>query len=485
MSSSSSSSHQDSGDTTTCPYAKSSASLSSLPGMIELQQCPAFSNSCPFKSASSPEEVTEQLQRIPIGHLKDSGVFFQTLKYFHETSASGGSCPVKGSAAVPTDWSFHQAMEELSLVSIMARLALAQEKKDMTEEESLTTSLDLPEVQTRSSLSAALKDGTAVAHEAAESVHFVKNFIKGKIDRDLYGLLVAQLFHLYNRLEQALDRHASQNFKDCHFPKELHRSEALKDDVEFWHTTTPEISPATQDYIDRINYLEKENPLLLLAHAYTRYLGDLSGGKILARVAKRALSLDSDDDGLAFYHFPHVQSFKVFKDTYRASLDALNFGDDQIQELVQEANVAFLLNMRLFEELDVAGGVPGATIRPLKQVYSSPRQTVSMNNRKTAENPSATCPFVVDKRQKKEPEAECPWPFVVLHDPITFLRSFKTWLLIGFILAFIYQSTIVAPTSPSFMASTNKVFTGEEQNLGAKKKVKAVFHYSQFYDDWQ
>merc|ERR1711957_1000939 len=75
-------------------------------------------------------------------------------------------------------------------------------------------------------LSEALKTGTEGAHKEAESVHFVKNFIRGKIDRDLYALFVAQMFHVYRRLEKELDQHAPKNFADCHFPEELNRCEA-------------------------------------------------------------------------------------------------------------------------------------------------------------------------------------------------------------------------------------------------------------------
>ena len=207
----------DQGATSACPYAqaiKNSSSVSSLPGLVELKQCPAFSNACPFSSASTAEEVSEQLQRIPIGHLKQSGAFFQTLKYFHDSTSSGGLCPVKHSVSVPSEWSFHEAMEELSLVAIMARLALAQEEQEIsslpsssltgvTRQSSFSNNTEtnknenaLPPMtvlQTNPSLSNALKTGTAEAHKEAESVHFVKNFIRGKIDRDLYGLLVAQL----------------------------------------------------------------------------------------------------------------------------------------------------------------------------------------------------------------------------------------------------------------------------------------------------
>lgn len=482
-----------------CPYAKAmkkSTSSTSLPGLIEFQQCPAFSKECPFKSASSAEDVTEQLKRIPIGHMKKNGPLFQSLKYFHETSEGSGSCPVRNSISLPQDWSFHQAMEELSLVAVMAKLALQQESSYPNEDEDSSLSwtaasrddsstLSLPEIHTtklenRPSLSDALKSGTESAHKAAESVHFVKNFIRGKIDRDLYGLLVAQLYHLYHTLEEALDQHAHAHFLPCHFPKELDRREALQEDLEFWHTDVPKISPATQDYLDRIQFLCDTNPLLLLAHAYTRYLGDLSGGKVLARVAKRALNLKADDDGLAFYAFPNVQSFKLFKDKYRSALNDLPLNSDQIQSLVHEANVAFLLNMRLFEELDCLGGVPGATVRPLEEVYATPQRQPILRNLNTANSSGASeCPFIQNRKAETVSQSKCPWPFVVFHDPQSFLRAWQTWLLLGLFLFFSYHSTI----SLTLPAATPLHHDGAP--AVKVNKARPVFNYGQFYNNDQ
>ena len=413
-----------------CPYAKvlmgggdSSSSSSpspthgswnseSLPGLEELKSCPAFSNKeCPFKGLDA-NEVAEKLKEIPPSHLEANGTFHKTLELFHHHAPKESvGCPVKH--ALPADFSFDHAMEEFSLASIMASLARQYETRENGDDsigdhddddldERLTTIKSAAEmsspIASRKSLSQALKDGTAIAHEAAESVHFVKNFIRGKIDRNLYALLVAQLFHVYTKLEDALDEHAPVHFAQCHYPKELRRTQTLQEDVDFWHTTSkPPISEATQDYIDRLEYLSKEKPLLLLSHAYTRYLGDLSGGKVLARVARRALDLSKDDAGLAFYHFEHVQSFKLFKDQYRSSLNALNLSDDQINDVVQEANVAFLLNMRLFEELDVLDNIPGATVRSLTDVYHLSRQTAS---NKAAD--ASQCPFIAKQNEKED-----------------------------------------------------------------------------------
>jgi heme oxygenase len=377
-------------------------------------------------------------------------------------------------------------------------------------------------------LSDALKSGTAQAHEAAESVHFVKNFIRGIIDRELYGLLVAQLFHVYQKLEGALEQYAPEHFAACHFPTELNRCEALQEDVDFWHTTSsPPISVATQDYLDRIDYLAKEEPLLLLAHAYTRYLGDLSGGKILARVAKRALQLEKTDEGLAFYQFDKIPSAKKFKDQYRTCLNELPLNEGQVQALVQEANVAFLLNMRLFEELDVLGGVPHASVRSLHDVYRVAKEAgsaMTASDHAQRAGPAAACPFAnvggaaavgagrgshTTGKKHSARGGTCPWPFILLHDPKVGMKRWQTWFTIGLFFAFWYQQLLtdtfrnavtvgsreqihsLTETINSAVTWRPTVFQEVESNgvptkdHSSTKPLRRAVSYSQLYQGWK
>jgi heme oxygenase len=498
---------------TTCPYAaalKGQTLLSdsdseslSLPDLVELerakQKCPAFNNlknnnsssasSCPFSSAKTSQEVKETLLQLPPSHLDPKGVFYKSLEHLHKTagdSAAGtggfasfafalpGGCPVKNSVPerVAQHLSFHQAMEDYSLAAIMARMAqeVEAERGLASPSGSVTTTPTAPKEKiaapvdvdlvsknvnppavttTTTTLSEALKSGTAISHTQAEDVHFVKNFIRGIIDRELYAQLVGDLLHVYAALEQALDQHAPNHFSPCHFPKQLDRSAALQEDVDFWHTTSiPPISPATQDYIDRIRLCCQTNPLLLLAHAYTRYLGDLSGGKILARVARRALNLKPNEDGLAFYEFPNVESAKLFKDEYRKCLNQLQLTQTQIHQLVQEANIAFGLNMRIFEELDVAGGVMGATVRPLQDILRFEHESVVMDA-------AAECPFkhtsantspTTTTATAAKKSGTCPWPFILLHDPSAGMQCWQTWLVIGLLSMCIYRFLLALPT---------------------------------------
>ena len=88
----------------------------------------------------------------------------------------------------------------------------------------------------------------------------------------------------------------------------------------------------------------------MIAHHYTRYIGDLSGGQILKGIAQKALQ-PKEGEGLHFYDFPRIEDAKAFKTNYKAVLDGLELNESEINALIAEANHAFKLNMYLFDEI--------------------------------------------------------------------------------------------------------------------------------------
>ena len=110
------------------------------------------------------------------------------------------------------------------------------------------------------------------------------------------------------------------------------------------------LSPAGEAYVQRIRELSEQEPELLVAHSYTRYLGDLSGGQILKGIAQTAMNLE--DGGTAFYEFADISDEKAFKNKYRQTLDELPLDDSTGDRIVDEANDAFGMNMKMFQELE-------------------------------------------------------------------------------------------------------------------------------------
>jgi heme oxygenase (biliverdin-producing, ferredoxin) len=206
-----------------------------------------------------------------------------------------------------------------------------------------------------SNLATQLREGTSKSHTMAENVNFIKSFLGGVIDKRSYTEMLSKLYFVYEAIENAMEKNKEHEYiKPIYFP-ELNRTESLKEDLIFHYgedwLENITLSKATLDYVNRINTISKEKPELLVAHAYTRYLGDLSGGQILKKIAQRSMGLEGSK-GLAFYEFKEVSDETQFKLNYKAALDSLPIKENEASQIIAEANTAFTLNMNIFSELE-------------------------------------------------------------------------------------------------------------------------------------
>nr|YP_009654387.1 Heme oxygenase [Pleurostichidium falkenbergii]QCH39674.1 Heme oxygenase [Pleurostichidium falkenbergii] len=200
-----------------------------------------------------------------------------------------------------------------------------------------------------------LREKTTKSHSMAENVSFVKSFLGGVVDKKSYRQLIANLYFIYEAIEEEIEQN-KKNFavSAIYFPQ-LYRKESLASDLNYYYGDNwlNEIEPsaATQIYVDRIHNIGYSNPELLISHSYTRYIGDLSGGQILKKIAQNAMQLN-DNQGISFYDFDLIDNEKVFKNLYRQSLNNIPLNKKQIEQIIAEANIAFTLNMKIFQELN-------------------------------------------------------------------------------------------------------------------------------------
>lgn len=167
-----------------------------------------------------------------------------------------------------------------------------------------------------------------------------------------FQLVMASLYHIYVALEEEIERNKENPvYTPLYFPEELHRRAALEQDMAFWYGPRwQEAIPytqATKRYVQRLQEVGRAEPELLVAHAYTRYLGDLSGGQVLKKIAQKALNLPSSGEGLAFFTFPNIASATKFKQLYRSRMNTLEMTPEVRQRVLDEAKTAFLLNIQV------------------------------------------------------------------------------------------------------------------------------------------
>ena len=130
---------------------------------------------------------------------------------------------------------------------------------------------------------------------------------------------------------------------------QLFRSEAIISDLSAlagpaFPTTLPLLA-AGSAYAERIEAISATDQARLIGHAYVRYVGDLSGGQIVKSLLSRAPGLAPDM--LQFYDFPGITDAAAYKNDFRRSLDQAGVLTDAADAIVDEALLAFRLNIDL------------------------------------------------------------------------------------------------------------------------------------------
>jgi heme oxygenase len=210
-----------------------------------------------------------------------------------------------------------------------------------------------------------LRTATAALHAAAERAGIMRALLGGRLGQGAYCGLLRNLYEIYAALETALDRHAAHPRLVPLMLPGLARRMALAADLRALHGERWPVeigtAAATARYVERLRELEASRPGLLVAHAYVRYLGDLSGGQILRRIVAESLRLERGN-GTAFYDFGDEAG--ALAERFRAGLDAIGPAEPEAGDILAEAERAFALHITLFDELAAAPS-PGT-------VHSSP-----------------------------------------------------------------------------------------------------------------
>lgn len=199
-----------------------------------------------------------------------------------------------------------------------------------------------------------LRESTRKAHGMAERAGFIRGFLRGVVDLQNYRQLLTDYYYVYEAMEEVMAQVKHPTVRAIHF-SELERVPALAQDLRHfagpgWKLRrTP--SPAARSYIARIWEVAQNKPELLVAHSYTRYLGDLSGGQILKKILVGALDLPAGQ-GVAFYEFPEISNHAAFKQKFRQAMDDLPLDESTQEEIIAEANLVFGLNTAVFAELE-------------------------------------------------------------------------------------------------------------------------------------
>ncbi|ABD08677.1 Heme oxygenase (decyclizing) [Rhodopseudomonas palustris HaA2] len=208
---------------------------------------------------------------------------------------------------------------------------------------SVTAVSDEPSVVT------ALYLRTKALHLEAERTGIVADILRGAASRDGYVLLMRNLHPAYRELEDGIERHRNSPILAPLARWCLARTSAIAADLTAlagpnWAEQWP-LLPEGEAYARTITLAAEGDGSRLIAHAYTRYLGDLNGGQIVRRLLEKSLGLGASE--LSHYDFSAIAEPATLKSDYRQALERAGAAAAASDAIVKEGAHAFECNIAL------------------------------------------------------------------------------------------------------------------------------------------
>jgi heme oxygenase len=204
-------------------------------------------------------------------------------------------------------------------------------------------------------LAAFIRASSSEQHRGTEQRTFISDLMGGALSLADYTRYLAQYAWLYEVLEQAVLRVDLDSVPGLAalFDPTLARMASIESDLGAlgaadWREAHPPLA-ATAAYAEHLRTLGAADGVRVLAHHYTRYLGDLSGGQAIAALVARHYAATPEQ--LSFYRFDGIDSVVRYKRGYRDALNALALSSDDIDLLVREVDASFTFNGSLFDAL--------------------------------------------------------------------------------------------------------------------------------------
>jgi heme oxygenase (biliverdin-producing, ferredoxin) len=196
-----------------------------------------------------------------------------------------------------------------------------------------------------------IKNRSNVLHKAAENSGFTKRLLNKNANVESYAEYIYNLSYVYESIENNLNKYKDNEDVKPFVTPEIYRSEFIRKDVKaLAENKEIKVLSSTLAYVDRINTISVKNPKLLIAHAYTRFLADLFGGRIFYSLLKEHYNIGNE--ALNYYAYENLKDIKSYVMNYHTMLNNLKFNEDEKEAFVLEVCNSYIYNISISNELD-------------------------------------------------------------------------------------------------------------------------------------
>jgi heme oxygenase len=196
-----------------------------------------------------------------------------------------------------------------------------------------------------------MKQETLEAHDESKDSGFAVTIMSGQWSPLAFVEWQRALYPVYNTLETILKKNRKDPFLSIFDHRRLDRSERIFHDLSTYNVNPildPSPLPCVQDYVNCVANTDGSTPRILAYH-YTRYMGDMIGGQVIARSMKEKYGMS--DESLTCYDFSEIGDLHYYRKNYKILIELLPWSEQEREDFVGEIKTAYQINAILFQEL--------------------------------------------------------------------------------------------------------------------------------------
>lgn len=196
-----------------------------------------------------------------------------------------------------------------------------------------------------------MKEETLEAHDESKDSGFAVTIMSGEWSPLAFVEWQRALFPVYNTLETILKKNRKDPILSIFDHRKLDRSDRILHDLATYDVDPildPSLLPCVQDYVACVAATDGNTPRILAYH-YTRYMGDMIGGQVIARSMKEKYGMS--EDSLTCYDFSEIGDLHHYRKNYKILIELLPWSDQEREDFVDEIKTAYQINAVLFQEL--------------------------------------------------------------------------------------------------------------------------------------
>ena len=196
-----------------------------------------------------------------------------------------------------------------------------------------------------------MKQETWAEHEASKDSKFANGIMSGELGSRGFIEWQRGLYPVYVKLESILKKNRKDPVLHIFDHRKLDRADRIYADLQKLGTD-PILEPSPLKTLPPyIAAIEKASlvPQRLMAYHYTRYMGDMNGGQVIARAMENVCGIDKD--ALTCYNFSEIGDGYHYRKQYKTLLELSPWTEEEQEEFIDEARIAYARNSDFFEEL--------------------------------------------------------------------------------------------------------------------------------------